>query len=90
MVPEIVAVLNFMEQSRQQFLNSHSGILMQKMLPVLYAIYASIRGSQLMIPAKTTCPTGWTEEYDVVIHTSVQVWMTEVWMTIVGGIYGCG
>ena len=26
--------------------------------------YASTRGSQLMIPAKTTCPTGWTEEYD--------------------------
>ncbi|XP_078614012.1 uncharacterized protein LOC144883390 [Branchiostoma floridae x Branchiostoma japonicum] len=26
--------------------------------------YAPTRGSKLMIPARTTCPTGWTEEYD--------------------------
>ena len=26
--------------------------------------FASTRGSVLMIPAKTSCPAGWTEEYD--------------------------
>ncbi|XP_078582194.1 short-chain collagen C4-like isoform X2 [Branchiostoma floridae x Branchiostoma japonicum] len=54
--------------------------------------YVPTRGSKLMIPARNTCPTGWTEEYDGYLmaasftHTATEyVCMDDNPETVLGG-----